>query len=94
MYERAELPVKTGSEADFELAMAECVPLLTAEGGAHSATWGRGIEDPSTYLLLLEWDSPEHHAEYAKTEAAAEFADRIFVFFARRPAIAHFEMLG
>ena len=59
--EHALLPVKPGLEAEFESAFREARPIIASMPGFISLALHRGIESPSTYLLLVEWQSVEHH---------------------------------
>jgi len=38
--------------------------------GAQRAYWGMEEENPSTLRLFVDWDSLEHHQDFAKTEYA------------------------
>ena len=54
--ERAIFAVQPGSEQDFEAAMEQGKEVISQSGGFRSFRLQRGIEQPSTYLLLIEWD--------------------------------------
>lgn len=92
--ERAELPVKEGQEAAFAAMMQEtgCALLGSAEG-CHSVRVGRGVENPSKFILLLEWDSVEHHEALTKTPAFAEFVKIAGPLFAGPSNMEHFAIL-
>lgn len=94
VYERAELPVVPGKEDEFEAALTQALPLLSGDGGAHSVWWGRGVENPSKFILLVQWDSPEHHVAFTKTDAFAEFAGLVRSFYSGKPYVEHFAPLG
>jgi heme-degrading monooxygenase HmoA len=88
--ERAELPIVPGKETDFEAAMVRGQALLADAPGCRSVSLARGVESPSTYLLLLQWDSVDAHVAFTKTPAFAEFGQLAGPFFAGKPAMAHF----
>ncbi len=92
--ERAELFIKPGREADFERAIRGARAILTGAPGCLSATVGRGIESPSKYVLLLEWNSLEDHAAFTETPEFELFRDLVGSFFAARPSMEHFAPLG
>ena len=71
--ERAEFVVKEGQEKEFETAMAEGVRLLGGAAGAKSVTLGRGVEAPSKYLLLIEWEEVDSHVAFTKTPEFENF---------------------
>jgi heme-degrading monooxygenase HmoA len=59
--------------------------------GAHSVVVARGIEDPSSYLLLVEWDSVGAHVSIVENAELAAFRERADAFYAAAPSAAHFE---
>jgi heme-degrading monooxygenase HmoA len=61
--EHALLDVRPGSESDFERAFSEASSIIASMPGFRSLTLDRGIESTSRYLLLVEWDTLEHHTE-------------------------------
>lgn len=61
--EHALLPVRPGTETDFEQAFAEAKPIIANAHGFRSLTLSRCLERPSTYLLLVEWDTLEDHTD-------------------------------
>lgn len=91
--ERAEFPVKEGQEAAFAEMMTHhgCALLVGAEG-CHSVRVGRGVENPSKFILLLEWDSVDHHIALTKTAAFDEFKALAGPFFAGPSNMEHFEV--
>jgi len=91
--ERAEFPVKEGQEATFAEMMAQrgC-KLLAGADGCHSVRVGRGVENPSKFILLLEWDSVEHHIALTKTATFDEFKALAGPFFAGPSNMEHFEV--
>jgi quinol monooxygenase YgiN len=91
--ERAEIPVKPGMEADFAAAMAERgIAILVAAPGCASVRVGRGVENPGTFILLLEWDKVESHTALTKTPAFEEFKALVGPFFAGAANMEHFDM--
>jgi heme-degrading monooxygenase HmoA len=79
--ERAELTVKEGKEEDFAAAMnTRGLSLLTSHPGCHSAKMGRGVENPSKFILLVEWDTVESHQAIRSTPAQAAFRELISPF--------------
>lgn len=92
--ERAELPVKEGQEEAFAAMMVEtgCALLGGAEG-CHSVRVGRGVENPGKFILLLEWDSVEHHEAMTKTPVFADFVRIAGPYFAGPSNMEHFTIL-
>lgn len=61
--ERAELQIAEGRGAEFEQAMRDvAIPFLKRVDGVEAIRFGRGIENPDRYMILVEWTSLDHHA--------------------------------
>jgi heme-degrading monooxygenase HmoA len=88
--ERADLAVTPGREAEFEAQFVAAGALLRGAKGCHSVSLARGIESPSTYQLLLEWDSVAAHTAFTQTEEFAKFRAIAGPFFAGKPQMEHF----
>ena len=90
--ERAEFPIKPGQEEAFAAAMAgrARTVLLEAEG-CRSVVTARGIENPDTFILLLEWDSVDAHTAFTKTPAYKELGGLIGGLVAGPANMAHFQ---
>ena len=92
LLERTEIQVKAGVEEEFEAAMHERgLPLLTSVPGVKWAKIGRGVESPSKFIFLVEWDSMEAHGEFHKNPVRPEFLS-LFAPYAESGAMEHFEM--
>jgi quinol monooxygenase YgiN len=90
--ERVEFQIKEGSEQDFAQAMkTRGLALLTSHPGCHSATLGRGVENPGKFILLVEWDSVEAHQAIRSTPAQASFRELILPFSVGA-AMEHFDL--
>jgi heme-degrading monooxygenase HmoA len=89
--ERAELPITPGREEEFEQAMVRGQELLSSDGGGNKVTLARGVESPSTYVLLIEWDDVDQHVKFTETPAFAEFRELAGPFFADAPSMEHFK---
>jgi heme-degrading monooxygenase HmoA len=59
--EIADIAVKPGSEDDFAAAVREGIRFVADTPGFGSARLTRGVESPSRFVLLIEWDSVEAH---------------------------------
>ncbi|MGQ0626158.1 MAG: antibiotic biosynthesis monooxygenase family protein [Sporichthyaceae bacterium] len=88
--ERAEIPVKEGQEAAFEAVLPKVMPILRGAPGCRGFSVSRGIESPSTYLLLLTWDTVEDHVAFTKNPEFGEFVALVKDFFAGPSTMAHF----
>jgi heme-degrading monooxygenase HmoA len=93
VYERAQLYIAAGSEAAFEAAMSESIGLLQRAAGCQAARLTRGVEEPSTYLLLVEWGAVEDHGAFKETEEYKRFGQAIGPHFSKPPEVLHFAFL-
>ncbi len=73
LVERSELTVKDGAETEFRGALAEKIaPLLKSVDGVTSVQFGKGIENPKKFVLLVGWTSLDAHAAYSGTPISLE----------------------
>jgi heme-degrading monooxygenase HmoA len=91
--ERAELPITVGREQDFEHYFTQAGQLLRAATGCRAVSLARGIESPSQYLLLIEWDTVEAHEAFTATAEMGQVRSLIGPFFAGKPNTGHFAPL-
>ena len=89
IYEHAVMSVIPGQEAAFEAALAEALEVIgTAAGG--TARVLRSVEAPSTYVLLVEWDSVEAHTEgFRGSEAFARWRALVSPHWSELPEVQH-----
>lgn len=61
--EIAQITVAEGNEAAFEKAMRVDggIAHLSACAGVQNVKFGRGVESPSKFAFVVEWDSVEAH---------------------------------
>jgi quinol monooxygenase YgiN len=91
--ERAELPVTPGREREFERQFASGEAHLRGAKGCLGVSLARGVESPSTYLLLIEWESLAAHEAFSATEGFAAFVGLIRPCLAGKPNTQHFDPL-
>jgi heme-degrading monooxygenase HmoA len=90
--ELAEITVTPGSNTDFEAAVAQAEPLFLRAEGCHGIELRRGVESPERYLLLVRWETLEHHTEkFRSSEGFTEWRHLVGPFFAEPPRVEHFE---
>jgi heme-degrading monooxygenase HmoA len=90
VYERAQLYITAGSEAAFEAAMSGSIELLRQAAGCQGAQLARGVEEPDTYLLLVEWGTVDEHVAFTKTDDYTRFGQALAPHFAKAPELLHF----
>lgn len=89
--ERAELPVIPGREAEFEAAFATVRHLPAAIEGFVSLRLVRGVESPSLYILLIEWDSVDaHELGFRGSAEFQQWRATLHHFYEPFPVVEHF----
>jgi heme-degrading monooxygenase HmoA len=89
--EMAVIDVQTGSENAFEDAYRQARPLLISTPGCNSARMTRGVESPSRFVLLAEWDSVEAHEDnFRATERFVQWRALLSPYFSGPPVVEHF----
>ena len=92
LVERTELQIKEGQEEAFSAAMKNRgIGLLTSVPGVLAVSFGRGVENPGKFLLLVEWQNMEAHAAFNKAPVCGEVRALIGPF-SRGGAMEHFQM--
>jgi heme-degrading monooxygenase HmoA len=90
--EVAVIEVVPGAEQDFANAYRGIRGVLTSTPGCRSARMTRGIESPSRFVLLVEWDSVEaHEQEFRGSDRFEKWRAAIGPFFAAPPNVQHVE---
>ena len=93
--EHALLPVIPGQEAAFEAAFAEARPIIASMPGFISLRLERGIENPSTYLLLVEWQTVEdHQVGFRQSAEYEQWRALLHHFYDPFPVVEHFKELS
>lgn len=89
--EVALIDVQVGREDEFAAAYAEGHRVLAATPGCRSVRMTRGIESPSRFVLLVEWDSVEAHDDnFRKTDKFTTWRSLIGPYLAGPPVVEHF----
>jgi heme-degrading monooxygenase HmoA len=89
--EVALIEVLPGQEADFAAAYGRGHEVLASTPGCRSVRMTRGIETPSRFVLLVEWDSIEAHIEnFRNSDRFTTWRGLIGPFFAQPPVVEHF----
>lgn len=92
--ERAEIPLKASlSATDVDTLVANAKTVLGAAPGCHGVRAGIGVESPSKLLLLLMWDTVDHHIDFTKSAAFAAFRSLLGAAVDGPPAMEHFREL-
>ena len=89
--EHALLEVVPGREEEFVAAMERATALIAASPGFVSLRVERGVERPSCFLLLVEWERLEDHTEgFRHSEAYQSWRQALHHFYDPFPVVEHF----
>jgi heme-degrading monooxygenase HmoA len=90
--EVATITVVPGQEEAFVDAYRGARHLLTGTDGCRSVRMTRGVESPSVFVLLVEWDSVADHEQNfrAVAETFGAWRGAVGPHFAGPPHIEHF----
>ena len=90
--EHALLEVIPGQEDTFLDAMDQAKALIAGSPGFVSLRVERGVERPSCFLLLVEWERLEDHTEGFRGSAAyQEWRAALHHYYDPFPVVEHFE---
>jgi heme-degrading monooxygenase HmoA len=83
--------VHAGQEDAFAAAYATAYETLATTPGCRSVRMTRGIESPTRFVLLVEWDSVAAHIDnFRATERFTTWRSIIGPFFDGAPLVEHF----
>jgi heme-degrading monooxygenase HmoA len=89
--EVALIDVVPGQEDKFAEAYRAGHPILAGTPGCRSVRMTRGVESPSRFVLLVEWDSVEAHQQnFRRTDRWVQWRELIGPHFAHEPSVEHF----
>jgi heme-degrading monooxygenase HmoA len=88
--EIAEFSILPGREEEFAAAYREAIAQIEATDGFRSARMTRGIETPTRFVLLVEWDTLEAHTvAFRESDRFPKWRELISPFFAAAPQVQH-----
>ncbi len=92
--EVAALDVRAGQEQAFEAAFAQAAPIIAASAGYISHELQRCLEKRNRYLLLVRWQTLEHHTQGFRGSAAYQDWKRLLHhFYDPFPTVEHYESI-
>lgn len=88
--EVAEIKITPGQEEAFKEAYGTARELVLVSPGLRSMRMTQGVESPSRFVLLIEWDSVEAHEQgFRETDRFPKWREAIGPFFAEPPLVEH-----
>ena len=93
--EHALLPVISGLEEDFEETFGRARLIIASMPGFISLSLSRSIETPSTYLLLVKWDSlDDHTVGFRGSSQYQQWRELLHRFYEPFPNVEHYELVN
>ena len=94
--ERALFKILPGREEEFEQTFYdEARHVISQSPGFISARLARGIEQPDTFLLIVEWETVEDHTDgFRSSELFTRWRELLGPCFAEAPAVEHYQPKG
>ncbi len=90
--EVAIIDVPIGQDDAFTAAYRSARSVLAETDGVRSVRMTHGIERPSRFVLLVEWDSvAAHETNFRGTDRFSTWRAAIGPYFATPPLVEHFE---
>jgi heme-degrading monooxygenase HmoA len=90
IYEVASIRVQAGMDKEFETGVAKAAPLFKRARGCRSMNLQRSIENPSSYRLVVGWDTVEDHMEHFRNSPDfQEWRKLVSHCFDGAPAVEH-----
>ena len=89
--ELAVFRVQEGHEEDFVEAYEGVSNVLTEAEGNQGASLHRGVEDPNSFTLIVEWDSVESHTALTQEPEFEKFGEAIGPHLDGQPQVGHVE---
>ena len=88
--EIAQVDIKPGQEAEFEVGVAKAAPLFKRAKGYKSLSLQRSMEKPSRYRLFIGWDTVENHTvDFRGSADFQEWRKLVGHCFASPPEVEH-----
>ncbi len=88
--ELAQIAIKADTAEQFEAAVAQAAPLFKRARGCRAMRLERGVEEPLSYLLVVEWETLEDHEIHFRQSADfQEWRRLVGDYFAAPPKVIH-----
>jgi quinol monooxygenase YgiN len=92
--EIAHITIDPANAAAFEAAVTEAASAFANTAGCHGLTLERVIEDPTRYLLRVQWDSVDAHMAFRETPEFQTWRGLAGPFFKSPPVVEHSETVA
>jgi heme-degrading monooxygenase HmoA len=92
--EHALLNVRPGEEEAFVASLKDALALISATPGFISLKVSQGVESPSDFVLLVEWESLEDHTVgFRGSDRYEPWRAALHHFYDPMPVVEHFSLV-
>lgn len=93
--EIAEMTAQPGRAEELRAGLLRGLEVIRRGEGCRSATLLHGIEDPSRFILQIEWETLEHHTvTFRGGPLFAEYRSHISGLFVEPIVARHYETIA
>lgn len=90
IYELAHIEIQPGTQEKFEAGVQAAAPLFQRAKGCHGMELRQVLEDPNTYLLVVQWETLEDHTVHFRgSEDFQAWRTLVGGYFAKLPEVRH-----
>lgn len=95
MLEIANLQIRPGQAAEFEAAFHEAQRIISSMPGYLGHELQRCIERPHHYMLLVRWQTVEHHEQgFRQSPQYQAWRQLLHHFYDPFPTVLHYELVA
>ncbi len=92
--EIAQITAQPGKAEALRAGLLAALPVIRGSEGCLSITLRQQIEDPMTFLLVVEWETLEHHTvQFRGGPRFAEYRSHIAGLFVDPIVARHYERI-
>ena len=90
----AIIDVTEGEEDAFVTSFGHGRTVIEGSDGCRAVRMTRGVESPSRFVLMVEWDSVAAHEAFRASDRFGAWRGHVGPHFAGPPTVEHFEDVG
>ncbi len=93
--EIAQITAQPGKAEELQAGLAAALSVIRGAEGCHSATVRRQVEDPAIFILMVDWETLEHHTVmFRGGPRFAEYRSHIAGLFVDPIVARHYEQVA
>ena len=90
--EHVHLSIKPNQSSAFEAAFKQAKEIIYPMEGLNAVQLIQHVEDPDRYILMIFWDSIEHHQQgFRQSEAYQVWKSLLHPFYEPMPQIEYYK---